>query len=390
MCLKTHHLLPYFLLAVAVCLAETGMDQARLDLIPKRMQEFVDQGKTAGVVTLVQRHGELALLEAVGYQDLESKKPMRTDTIFQIMSMTKPVTCAGIMILMEEGKLALTDPVEKHLPEFRYQMLLRDGDLQKPSRPITIRDLMTHTSGMPGGLPKGLHDLYRTFDKTLAEAIEAFAREPLQFEPGTRWQYSNMGIATLGRIIEVISGDRYEEFIRKRIFEPLDMEDSFFFLPRDRNDRLANIYTYEDGRLVKADRPLYREGAKYPMPEGRMYSTAADLAAFYQMLLGGGVRILSPASVRVMTTNHTGDLVAGFQPGAGFGLGWFVVREPVGTLRLQSIGAFGHGGAFRTYGWIDPAKDLIGVILMQRTNLGGDMAEEFSAFMQMAAAAIIR
>jgi CubicO group peptidase (beta-lactamase class C family) len=197
--------------AFAAFAASHGMDAKRLGLIPTRMRAFVDAGKTAGVVTLIQRHGQLALLDASGYQDLESKAPIKTDTIFQIMSMTKPVTCTGVMILMEEGRLALTDPVEKHLPEFRgQQMVAERGEsdavtLRKPSRPITILDLMTHTSGLAGPLPPGAADLLRKFDRTLAEAVSLYSQQPLQFEPGARWQYSNMGIATLGRIIEVVS-----------------------------------------------------------------------------------------------------------------------------------------------------------------------------------------
>ncbi len=376
-------------LAVQPLTAETEMDAKRLALIPERMQEFVDAGKTAGVVTLIQRHGEVAGFEAVGYQDLESRKPMRTGTIFQIMSMTKPVTGVGVMILMEEGRLSLMDPVEKHLPDFRGQRMTA-GD--KPTRPITVWDLMTHTSGMAGGLPPGMREFYRKFDKTLAEAVAIYSQQPLQSEPGAKWQYSNMGIATLGRIIEVIAGKPFEQFLAERMFEPLGMNDSFLFLPEDRRPRLASLYTYTDGKLVKSGADIFRTGARYPMPEGGMYSTAADLAAFYQMMLSGGSlngsRILSTASVDLMTRNHTGNLKAGFAPGVGYGLTWAVVREPLGMFRLNSVGTYSHGGAFRTYGWVDPELDLVGVVLQQRTNVGGDLAEEISATIQIAGAAV--
>ncbi len=379
--------------------AQSPVDAGRLALIAERMEDFVEAGTAAGIVTLLRHGGEVVSHEAVGYQDLKSRKPMRPDSIFQIMSMTKPVTCVGILILMEEGRLSIMDPVSRHLPEFRYQKLLAgqkaDGSvaLEDPSREVTLRDLMTHTSGMAGGAPAAAPELYRTFDKTLAEVVEMAARQPLRFEPGTRWQYSNMGIAALGRIIEVVSGQPYEVFIRQRIFEPLGMSDSFFFLPEDRQERLASLYTLGDDGLEDAGRDIYREGSQYPMPEGGMYSTAADMGSFYQMMLNGGVsltgeRILSPASVKLMTTNHTGALRAGFQPGCGFGLGWFVIREPAGEYRLQSIGSFGHGGAFRTYGWIDPSKDLAGVLMMQRTNIGGDQADEINAFVQIAGSAV--
>lgn len=379
--------------------ANSGLDPGRLARIPVRMQEFVDAGRVAGVVTLVERHSEVASLEAVGYQDLETKKPMKTDTIFQIMSMTKPVTVTGVMILMEEGRLALSDSVEKHVPEFRGQWMVASRaaggtlTMKKPSRPITIWDLMTHTSGMPGGLPEGMRDAYQRFDKTLAEAVAVYSQQPLLFEPGTAWQYSNMGIATLGRIIEIVSRHPFEKFIEERILQPLGMKDSFFFLPEDRWERLASVYTYTEGKLVKSKADVFRRGARYPMPEGGMYSTATDIGAFYRMMLDGGAlngaRILSKAAVELMRRNHTGDLKAGFSPGAGFGLGFSVVREPLGTFRLNSIGTFGHGGAYRTYGWADPAKDMVGVIMMQRTNVGGDLADEISALMQMAASAIV-
>ena len=247
-----------FLFVAALLFAEIGLDSERLARIPERMREFVEKGTAAGIVTLVQRHGEVASLEAVGYQDLETKKPMRTDTIFQIMSMTKPVTSTGIMILMEEGRLSLLDPVEKHLPEFSYQQVISsknpDGSvtLAPRDRSVTIRDMLTHTSGMAGGFMVGAPERFHKFDMTLAEAVEFFAGQPLIFQPGARWQYSNIGMATLGRIIEVVSGQAYQDFIRDRVFAPLGMKDSFYFLPEDRHSRLASVYTWDGEKLVKA------------------------------------------------------------------------------------------------------------------------------------------
>ena len=398
------------LLLGALCLSaapadvkKAGMDPERLARIPVRMKTFVDQGKIAGAVTLVARHGVIASLDAVGYQDLEKKKPMRTDSIFQIMSMTKPVTAVGIMMLMEEGRLALSDPVEKHLPEFRGLWVIesRDGNrartLRRPARPITIRDLLTHTSGMSSMPPAGIRDLLSTLDKTLAEAVAAYSQQPLEFEPSTKWMYSNPGIATLGRIIEVVAGQPYERFMEERIFKPLGMKDSFFYPPADKLDRIAMVYKLERGKLLPAgpetlagDPWQYRKGAKYPCPECGMYSTAPDLAAFYQMALNGGAyngrRLLARPSVDVMTALHTGDLEAGHSPGMGYGLAWAVVREPLGTLQLQSIGTYGHGGAFGTQGWVDPKRDLIGVFMIGVSSGGG--ADERNAFMSMAAAAI--
>src|ERR1700730_7472387 len=369
--------------------AKAGMNPERLARIPARMQAFVDRGTAAGFVTLVARPGQRASLEAVGYQDLESRRPMRADTIFQIMSMSKPVTGVGIMILVEEGRLSLLDAVEKHLPEYRGQTMSNGS---KPKRPITIRDLMTHTSGMPGGSPDELKGPRGNWDHTLAEVVAIESQMKLLSEPGAQWRYSNAGIATLGRIIEVVSGQPFEKFINDRIFEPLAMKDTFYFLPVDKRNRLAAVYTDENGVLKRFTGDRFREGSKYPAPEGGMYSIATDLSAFYQMMLNhgvmGGRRILSRAGVEVMTALHTGDIPAGFAPGMGYGLTWSVVREPAGILRLNSIGAYGHGGAYRTYGWVDPAKDMLGVILFQRTNGGGDVADEINAFMALAASAI--
>jgi CubicO group peptidase (beta-lactamase class C family) len=367
-----------------------GMNPARLARIPARMKEFVAAGKTAGVVTLVARHGHVASLEAVGYQDLESKPPMRTDTLFRLASVTKPVTCAGIMILVDEGRLSLIDPVEKFLPEFKGLKLnpcgTRGGyncELVTPSRPVNVLDLMTHTSGLPAGAPASGEP-----PNTLAGRVASVHGATLLFEPGTAWNYSNIGYAALGRIIEVVAGQPYDRFLTERIFQPLAMKDTFFFVPPDKANRVASVYSYEaDGlHLVPMAPP------KFPAPEGGLFSTAGDMARFHQMLLGKGTldgqRILSAAAVDAMTSSQTGSMKAGFAPGVGHGFGFEVVRETLGTFRYNSIGSFVKGGAYRTYGWVDPAKDLVGIIFMQRTNGGGDVADEINSFMAMAAAAI--
>lgn len=375
-----------------------GLDTERLARIPARMAAFVARGRAAGIVTLVAHQGRVANLNAVGVQDLEQQTPMRTDTIFQVASMTKPVTAVGIMILVEEGLLALTDPVEKHLPHFANIQLAekREGkeveSIRRPARKLTIRDLLTHTSGMGSGYPPGFEDLFDKRDHTLAEAVAAFPQRRLEFEPGTRWGYSNMGIATLGRIIEVVAGQRYEEFIAARIFQPLGMVDSHFFVPESKHPRIATIYKLADDKLARAEVDLYRTGAKYPALEAGLYSTAPDLFRFYQMMLNGGVfnkqRILSRHAVELMTRVHTGELPAGFAPGVGFGLGWSVVRNVEGMFRLNAIGTYGHGGLWRTYGFVDPQKELVGVILLQRVSGDGDLADEISAFVALAAAAV--
>ena len=387
-------MIPRTLLALVIAQAvmAQGLDADRLARIAPRMQSFVDNGTAAGFVTLVARRNEVAHLAAVGMQDREAKIPMKTDSIFQIMSMTKPITATGIMMLAEEGRLSISDPVEKHIPEFRGQRL-RSG--VKPAHPITLLELLTHTSGMPGSSPAGFTDPANRYGTTLADLTLGNSQLPLEFEPGARWQYSNTGIATLGRIVEVVSGMPYDRFMGERIFKPLRMADTFYFpdaQPEAKRARIAAVYTDDGGKLVRATTDLYRKGAKYPMPEGGLYSTASDIARFYRMMLGkgtlDGARVLSPAGVRVMTMVHTRDLTTGFAPGMGYGLGFAVVRNAEGMFRLNSVGTFGHGGAFRTYVWADPVKDLIGVIMYQRTNGGGDVADEISAFTQLAVSAL--
>ena len=379
--------------------SQTGLDSDVVARIPSRMKEFTDQGSVAGVVTLVARHGKVAALDAVGSTDIETKQDLRTDAIFQIHSMTKPVVAMGIMMLMEQGKLTIIDPVEQHLPEFRGMWVIADKKgkrgsdserltLKRPLRPISIRDLLTHTSGMPLNPAPGIGELHGALHKTLNETVLVMSQQPLRFEPGTQWQYSNTGMATLARIIEVCSEMAFEKFLEEKIFKPLGMDDTYIYPPKEKFHRMPTAYILRDGKPVKytAD-PLgegvmkFRVGAKYPLPEGGLYSTASDLFALYQMMLNGGeydgVRILSPASVDLMTQVHTGDLTTS-TPGIGWGLGWSVVREP-GAWGLPSVGTYGHGGRYGTFCFIDPKKDIIGIFMIHRE--GG--RDERNAFVQL-------
>jgi CubicO group peptidase (beta-lactamase class C family) len=374
---------------------DAGMDAARLAAMQARMRSFVERGTIPGMVTLVARRGRVVSLAAHGVQDYETKTPMRADSLFQIASMTKPITAIGVMVLMEEGRLALSDPVSKHLPEFadlRVSAGSGAEGLKKPARAITIRDLMTHTSGMSGSYPAGRNDKFYAHDEPLADAVRAYARAPLAFEPGARWGYSNTGIAALGRIIEVVSGQPYEQFMHERIFAPLGLRDTHFFVPENKRGRVASIYQLADGKLKKVDLGIDRMPVKYAAPEGGLYSTAHDLFRLYQMMLDGGAldgrRILSKLSVEQMTAVHTGEMPAGFVPGMGYGLAWNVVARREGTFRLNSVGTFGHGGAYKTYGFVDPKQELIGVILMQRVSGDGDLSDEVNAFTVMTYAAI--
>ncbi len=377
--------------------AKTGLDPQRLARIPVQLKTFVDKGQGPGMVTLVARHGHTAALDAVGYFDMETKKPMPVDAIFQLHSMTKPVVCMAVMMLAEEGKLALTDAVEKHLPEFRGQMVI-DGamTLRKPSRPATIRDMMTHTSGMMLNPPAGIGELHGALHKSLKDVALILSQQPLLFEPGTRWAYSNTGIAVLARIVEIHSGMPFEKFLEARIFQPLGMVDTYIYPPKEKHHRMPTAYLHKDGKPVKYTMdPLgegamkFRENAKYPLPEGGLYSTAADLFHLYQTMLNkgsyNGVRLLSPASVRVMTEVHTGNLRTG-GAGNGWGLGWYVVQEPAGELHLASKGTYGHGGRYGTFVFVDPARDLFGVFLIHRE--GG--SDERAAFTEMVYSSVVQ
>lgn len=383
--------------------AKAGMDPATIQRLNARLKEFVDQGYIPGVVALVQRKGVTATVEAYGWQDTAAKTPMKPDSIFQIMSMTKPVTGVAVMMLVEEGKIRLTDPVEKILPEFAGQWLLvsqtaGERVLRRPSRAITVRDLMTHTSGMPGGPSSGAGNLMVTMDRTLEEAVHIYSQQPLEFEPGSKWMYSNTGIATLGRIVEVVSGMPFEKFLAERIFKPLDMKDSHIFLPAEKRSRVAMVYTYMDGKLVPADATIlagdpwkFRANSKYSGPELALYSTAPDLANFYQMMLDKGTfrgkRLLSPASVELMSASHTGDInPAGWLPGACFGLTFEVTCRAAGTAMYLSQGAFHHGGAFGTFGWIDPKRQTVGVFMIQ---MGVDRSDVRGTVLELAATAIV-
>jgi len=381
-------------------------DPAKLAAIGPQMQQFVDEGTVAGVVAVVGNSQGIAYLEPVGFQNLESKRTMPRNAVFRIASMTKPITAIGIMILQDEGKLSVEDPVERHLPEFKGQMLIeqRTGDsitLARPPRPITIRDLLTHTSGLPGGFPAGYSDLYFTRHLTLKEATLAQSQRPLDFEPGSKWSYCNAGIDTLGRIIEVTSGQAYEDFLRNRVFKPLGMDDTAFYPNEDQLSRLAGLYGQKDGKLTFADYQLIgpTKNAKHPIPAGGLFSTGGDLAELYRMMLNRGFygvtklgekRILSEAAATQMTSLQTGDLQCGFTPGMGFGFGWAVVKEPQGVHAMLSKGTFGHGGAFGTQAWIDPVQDLFVILLIQRTGLPNSDASDLRKDLQRLAVEAIK
>jgi len=382
----------------------TGVDHEVLSQIPQRMKSFVDKQTVAGAVTLVSHGADIVEFDATGMADIEAGHPMRKDSIFQIMSMTKPVTAIGIMMLAEQGKLALRDPVEQYLPEFHDVHVATttnpDADrLKVPNHALTIRDLLTHTAGIqdyPG--PPAIRDYAQTMSVPLDEVVRQLAKQPLLFQPGTQWSYSSPGIEILGRIIEVVSGEKYVDFITGHILQPLGMKDSFFFPPSDKIARIAMVYTSKDGKLVRApatilggDPAKYRQGAVFPAPGFGLYSTAEDLLHLYRMMLNDGVyeghRYLSPFSVHLMTEPQTtGIQPVGWMRGSDYGLAWEVVTDPLGELAGHTIGTYGHGGAFGTQGWIDPNNDLISILLIQNSGEGAESMTRI--FLNMAESSI--
>jgi CubicO group peptidase (beta-lactamase class C family) len=357
-------------------------DDNRFSAVDSALQTFIDDHQISGAVTLVADHGTVMHLGTVGMRDLEKQQPMTADALFGIMSMTKPITATAVMILKEEGKLSYDDPVEKYIPAFAGAKLT-SGD---PVHGLTIRRLITHTSGLVGE---------QKCEGSLEATAEMLAKRPFGFQPGEKWEYSP-GVNVCGRIIEIASGQPYEQFLAERIFQPLGMHDTTFHLSPDQRERLAQLYkrVKSEGAGEAALKPSERwahagEASAVPNPSGGLFSTAGDLDRFYQMILNGGEldgqRIVSAPGIREMTTIQTGDIVTGFTPGNGWGLGWCVVRDPQGVSGMLSPGTFGHGGAFGTEAWIDPIKQRILVLFIQRSDLGNTDASDIRKDFQQAA-----
>ena len=362
------------------------------------LQPFIDKGELAGAVTLVAQGGEVLAVDAVGYSDLSAKTKMKADDLFWIASMTKPITAVTVLMLQDDGKLSVEDAVEKHLPEFKGQWMVQEKSndkqvLVKAPRPVTIRDLMTHTSGLGEGPQPRAHS-------TLAELVMGYSQVPLQFPPGSKWSYCNPGINTLGRIVEVVSGKSFSEFLDQRLFKPLEMKDTTFWPSDSQARRLARSYQPStNGTGLEESEVFILMGApvtdrhRTPLPMGGLYSTARDMGRFYQMMLDQGVwqgkKLLSPEAVRQLTTTQTGDFKTGFVDGMSFGFGFAVVKEPRGITSMLSPGTFGHGGAFGTQSWADPQKDLILVMMIQRNKLSrADASPMREAFQKAALAAV--
>ena len=372
-------------------------DHEKLDQLRPALQKYVDNHTVAGVVAAIGSREGIISLEALGSLNREQKLAMPVDAVFRIASMTKPITAIAIMMLVDEGKLSVDDPVEKHLLEFKGQLLIesKEGEkvvLKKPARAILIRDLLTHTSGLPGGFPPGISDLYFRRQLSLGEAVAISSQRPLEFEPGTKWAYCNAGIDTLGRIVEVVSGMPFEQFLEKRLFFPLGMFDTTFYPNDEQLQRLAALYENKEGKLNPTGFQLIgpTKNARHPIPAGGLFSTAHDLGHLYRLMLTRGaigeLRLLSEKSVDEMTKLQIGELAGGFTPGVSMGFGWQVTRKPEGVHEMLSAGSFGHGGAFGTQGWIDPVKDVFVILLIQRTGMPNADASDIRRDLQQVAA----
>ena len=385
---------------VAVCAAEpatsagpksAGFSAERLQRIDARLEDYVDRGEVAGVVGLIARHGKVVYHKSFGHRDAEAKEPMTNDVIFRIASMTKPIASVALMMLWEEGRFQLRDPVAKYLPEFAAMEVARPvepGDsargpytTAKATRPITIQHLLTHTAGLANpyrGITRSLYNELRANRKpagTVGDYVSELAKLPLNFQPGEHWEY---GPATdvAGHLVEVLSGATLDEFLADRIFGPLGMPDTHFYLPSAKLPRFAALYRpNQEGKIELQEKP--DEDSRWVRPPhvyfsgaGGLVSTASDYFRFHQMMLNGGeldgVRLLSPRTVRLMTTNHIGDKPVWLRgAGYGFGLGYSVTTDAGLSAMPNGEGTYGWGGAFCTVFWVDPEAELIGILMTQ-------------------------
>ena len=383
-----------------------GFSTARLGRIARLMQGYVDRGELAGVAVSIARRGKTIYQDLFGYMDLEEKKPLRLDTIYRIASMTKPITSLAAMMLYEEGHFHLNTPVTRFLPEFE-NMVVYQGEDQPPAaleRPLTFRHLFTHTSGIAYGfnpsdpIDQKVQAIWQKLQQDGAQVtaqtiVTEVSQIPLAFQPGTKWRYG-MNIEILGAIIEVISGQTLGQFMQERIFDPLGMKDTAFFVPTEKSSRLSTLYGHLPDmvglqRMPRQDVPTSLPG--FQSGGGGLYSTLGDYARFLQVMAGGGqtghLRLLSPKTVSLYSMNHAPAqaLPYGFAPkedlyhaGYGYSLGVRVLRDVSQSGIAGSAGEFGWDGAFSTYFWVDPLMELYGVMMLQHApNAYYPIAQQF-------------
>ncbi len=351
-----------FLACLSIAHAQT------MPLILQTMDGAIAAKEIAGTVTLVAGPDEILHLAANGDADLEKKIPMKIDSIFWIASMTKPVTGTAVMMLQDAGKLSVDDPVSKYLPGFKG---LKDAAGKEVV--VTLKQCLTHSSGLSEVTPQESGSI-----KTLNDLMPLILAKPVQFKPGSKWQYCQTGINTAARVVEVVSGQDFATFLDQQLFAPLGMKDTTFYPTDEQARRIAVSYARtaageleKSGLMFLGNAPVTSR-ERYPRANGGLFSTAADYAKFARMILRGGEfdgkRYLSEKSVQQMTTVQSGDLVTGFTPGNGWGLGWCVVREPQNVTVTLSPGTYGHGGAYGTQVWIDPVKKRVHLLMVQRAN----------------------
>jgi len=378
---------------------EAGMSAVQLAWVDRHLRErYVAPGKIAGALSLVSRRDRLVHCSAIGMMDLEREKPMREDTIFRIYSMTKPISSVALMRLYEQGRFALEDPVERFIPEWRNLRVYAAGNhpnflTERPARRMTVRDLLCHTSGLTYGFMErtNVDAAYRklgfgTLERrgtTLREMVRALADLPLEFSPGSAWNYS-VSTDIVGYLVEVISGQAFDAYLDEHIFEPLGMVDTGFFVPEEKIERFAANYARRRDKTLKLeDDPAtspYTQRPRFLSGGGGLVSTAHDYLRFCRMLLAGGqldgARILGRKTIELMTRNHLPDGkdlqqasigLFGETPfaGTGFGLGFSVIQDPVAAGIVGSPGEFAWGGAASTIFWIDPSEELIVIFLTQ-------------------------
>lgn len=388
----------YFLVAGAVLSAflAHGADAPKLPGVGKEMKKMVEQNEIAGAVTVVVRKEGILHLENTGFANLESKRPITPDTLFWIASMTKPVTAVAVMMLFDEGKLKPDDLVSKYIPEF--------ADLKSPSgQPanLTITHILTHTSGLGEAYGEEARKA-----KTLEDLVPFWVAKPTTFEPGSKWAYCQSGINAAGRIVEVVSRMSFDEFLQKRLFDPLGMKDTTFYPTEEQRKRLVTAYAKrrETGELEAVPpREDFGRRDRPPQGNGGLFSTPRDYARFCQMLLNGGSldgkRYLSAKALEFIKTPQTGEIPTGFfqsdtygnrGKNYGWGLGTCVLKEPhEGVAEVLSPGSFGHGGAWGTQAWIDPKKGVAYILMVQRSNFpNSDASEVRRAFQKAASAAL--
>ena len=378
---------------------EIGLSKSKLDDITALVQREVEQGRIAGAVVGISRHGRVGYLQAIGNRDAGAGSAMKDDSLFRIASMTKSISSAAILMLYEDGQLSLSDPISKYLPDFKNQPVL--ADIDSPSiatvpaeREPTMHELLTHTSGITYGWfgPEKLDALYRKqqvpdlfqpVDETIGDITSRIAKVPLKFQPGSSWDYG-LSIDVLGRVVEVISGLTFEQFLSERFFRRLDMNDTHFYVPEEKLDRLSALYTpnangkiqrvtrqpHDAGVLSFSEDYCYQGAGKFFSGGGGLVSTVNDYLRFLQMLANGGVldgtRVLNRETVALMTRNQIGGLTVPFPGhGDGFGYGFGVLTKRGKKDDIARVGTYSWGGIFNTYFWVDPQEELIGVVMTQ-------------------------